>query len=182
MPRPGILQRYLFKRLIHLNLSWKVSTWKDGVSHDFVGDKAPDAHHGGTSVVQFNGALGHLGLLVIFVPSKVKGSVSVVTWEFSFDSWDPNGLSVDNLSNSEESSHLEKDVHAVLIGDKGWEGSQTIRDALGSWESDSGSCGQVSSDGKHGNTSVLQFILAKDVESFLVSILDKAKGIENAKL
>ena len=129
------------------------------------------------------GVILDLGGFIEFVPSEVKSSVSVVTWEFGLDSWDPHSLSVDNLGNGEESKHLEKNVVSVsLIGDQGWERGKAVWDSLGSWESDSGGCGQVSNNGKHGNTSVLQFILAKDVESFLVSVLDKAKGIENTKL
>eukprot|EP00566_Odontella_aurita_P025027 CAMPEP_0113570828 /NCGR_PEP_ID=MMETSP0015_2-20120614/25207_1 /TAXON_ID=2838 /ORGANISM="Odontella" /LENGTH=108 /DNA_ID=CAMNT_0000473695 /DNA_START=245 /DNA_END=569 /DNA_ORIENTATION=+ /assembly_acc=CAM_ASM_000160 len=37
--------------------------------------EAEDAHHGGTAVVQLDGALGELGLLIKGVPAEVEGSV-----------------------------------------------------------------------------------------------------------
>ena len=37
----------------------------------FVDHKSKDSHHGGTSIVQFDGMLGKLGLLIKVIPSKV---------------------------------------------------------------------------------------------------------------
>ena len=45
--------------------------------------KSKDSHHGGTTVVQLNGALGELGVLVKGVTAEVEGSVALVTWEIS---------------------------------------------------------------------------------------------------
>ena len=38
-------------------------------------------HHSGTSVVQLNGTLLKLGLLRVFVPAEIKGTVTEVTNE-----------------------------------------------------------------------------------------------------
>ena len=45
--------------------------------------KAKDAHHGGTAVVELDGTLGKLGLLVEGVPAEVKGAVAEVTGEIT---------------------------------------------------------------------------------------------------
>ena len=45
--------------------------------------KSKDSHHGGTTVVQLDGALGELGLLVKGVTAEVEGSFALVTWEIS---------------------------------------------------------------------------------------------------
>jgi hypothetical protein len=51
-----------------------------------VDHEAKDAHHGGTAVVELNGALGKLGLLVEGVPAKVEGTVAEVTGELGLAS------------------------------------------------------------------------------------------------
>ena len=43
--------------------------------------KPKDAHHRGAAVVQLNGTLGELGLLVERVPAEVEGSVAEVSGE-----------------------------------------------------------------------------------------------------
>jgi hypothetical protein len=48
-----------------------------------VDHEAEDAHHGGTAVVELDGALGELGLLIKGVPAEVKGAVAEVTGEFT---------------------------------------------------------------------------------------------------
>jgi len=48
-----------------------------------VDHEAEDAHHGGTAVVELDGALAELGLLIKGVPAEVKGTVAEVTGEFT---------------------------------------------------------------------------------------------------
>ena len=43
-----------------------------------VDHKSEDAHHGGTAVVELDGALGELGLLVEGVPAEVDGAIAEV--------------------------------------------------------------------------------------------------------
>lgn len=54
---------------------------KDGVdvSELFVHHEAKDTHLGGTSVVEFDSTLSHLGLVIELVPAKVDVTVSPVT-------------------------------------------------------------------------------------------------------
>jgi hypothetical protein len=162
-------------------LAWKVSSWKDAVTNHFVNDKAPDSHHGGTSVVQLNGALLQLGGSIKVVPSKVEGSVTVVTNKFSLGI-SPVGITIDDFGNGEESKHLQKDILSVLGLQKSREGLESIRNAFGSRESDSSGGGQVSGNSQHGNTSVLDLVLSKQVELFLASIGNQTKRIEKTKL
>mmetsp|Transcript_25720 Transcript_25720/g.37966 ORF Transcript_25720/g.37966 Transcript_25720/m.37966 type:complete len:189 (+) Transcript_25720:33-599(+) len=91
----------------------EVSTRQDGYTHKFMGNKAPDTHHSSTSVIQFNCALLQLCCIIKFIPTKIKGAVTVVTYELCLVI-QPSGITVDNLSNNEEGSHLVKDVHAIL--------------------------------------------------------------------
>mmetsp|Transcript_28212 Transcript_28212/g.68670 ORF Transcript_28212/g.68670 Transcript_28212/m.68670 type:complete len:251 (-) Transcript_28212:42-794(-) len=161
-------------------MSWKVASWKDGVAHHFVGNKSPDSHHGSTSLVQFDGALLQLGGFIQLVPSEVKGTVTVVADKFGFVI-EPWGITVDNFGNSKEGKHLQKDVLAITTVQKCLPSSHTIRDVLGSWETDSGGSGQVTNNSKHGNTSVLEFTLAKGIELFLVSVFNELQRIPQSQ-
>jgi hypothetical protein len=162
-------------------MTWKVTTGKDGVSHHFVGNKSPDTHHGGTSVVQFDGTLFQLGGIIKLVPAKVKGTVTVVTDEFGFVV-QPGSITVDNFGNSEESKHLDKDILAISGVQKCLPRGHTVRDTFGTREADSSSGGQVSDNSQHRNTSVLDLAFAKSIELFLVSIGDKLQRIPQSQL
>ena len=157
------------------------SSGKDGDSDGFVVDQTGDSHHGGTSVVEFDRSLLDLGGIVEFVPSKVEGSVAVVTDEFGLVV-EPGGIAVDNGGNGEEGEHLKKDVLSVLGGKEVVEGLESGRNITGSRESDSGGGRQVSDNGKHGNTSVGEFVLSEEVELFLVAIFAEFERIVISKL
>mmetsp|Transcript_8647 Transcript_8647/g.17722 ORF Transcript_8647/g.17722 Transcript_8647/m.17722 type:complete len:127 (+) Transcript_8647:649-1029(+) len=49
----------------------------------FVHHEAKDTHHGGTSVVQFNGTLSKLGLGAKIIPAEVNEPVTEITREFT---------------------------------------------------------------------------------------------------
>merc|ERR1711966_133267 len=72
----------------------------------FVDHKSQKTHLGGTAVVQFNGTLGKLGLLIKSVPSEVKGSVTEVTDELVSGSL--NVLHDGKLQEANEGNNLEK--------------------------------------------------------------------------
>jgi hypothetical protein len=46
-----------------------------------------------------------------------------------------------------------------------------------SWKSDTRPCCQISKEGKLADAAMLEFYVAKAVEAFLVSILQKAKRV-----
>jgi len=159
----------------------QVVSGKDGDSHHFVDNKSPDSHHGGTSVVEFDRSLLDLGLFVELVPSEVEGTVAVVTDEFGFVV-EPFGVTVDNGGDGEEGKHLEEDVLSVLGGQEVVEGLESGRDISGTGESNSGGGDEVSGDGKHGNTSVGDFVLPEKVEFLLGTVLDESERIEESEL
>eukprot|EP00566_Odontella_aurita_P036917 CAMPEP_0113574922 /NCGR_PEP_ID=MMETSP0015_2-20120614/27405_1 /TAXON_ID=2838 /ORGANISM="Odontella" /LENGTH=152 /DNA_ID=CAMNT_0000478091 /DNA_START=353 /DNA_END=808 /DNA_ORIENTATION=+ /assembly_acc=CAM_ASM_000160 len=70
--------------------------------------EAEDAHHGGAAVVQLNGALGELGLLVKSVPAEVKGSVTEVPGEVSRLGAVGGVLHDEELKEANEGDELEK--------------------------------------------------------------------------
>ena len=43
--------------------------------------EAKDAHHGGTAVVELDGTLGKLGLLIEGIPAEVEGAVAEIAGE-----------------------------------------------------------------------------------------------------
>merc|ERR1719203_1418416 len=76
-----------------------------GISIDlFVHHKSENSHHGGTSVVQFDGTLSELGLFAEGVPSEVK-SVTEVSLEFGFSG---NILHDEKLKKTDERDDLSK--------------------------------------------------------------------------
>jgi len=147
----------------------------------FVDHESKDSHHGGTSVVEFDRSLLDLGLFVELVPSEVEGTVAVVTDEFGFVV-EPFGVTVDNGGDGEEGKHLEEDVLSVLGGQEVVEGLESGRDISGTGESNSGGGDEVSGDGKHGNTSVGDFVLPEKVEFLLGTVLDESERIEESEL
>jgi len=82
-----------------------LSNDREDSSELLVDHKAKDSHHGGTSVVELNGTLAELGLLIEGVPSEVEGSVTEVTNEFT--------LSGDVLHNTELKSTDEAKIWAT---------------------------------------------------------------------
>ena len=152
----------------------------EGDSELLVNHKSKDSHHGGTSLVQLNGALGHLGLGIEGVPAKVERVVTEVTDELSSG----DVLHHEQLKESDESNNLGN----AGSGD-GADGGETVgdiskggaREVNVSRETDSGLLDKVSNDGKHGDTSVLDLDVTETVELVLVSVGNHAEGIVEAK-
>merc|ERR1719232_771190 len=122
-----------------------------------------------------------LGLLVECVPTVVDGSVTEVTNEFS----GTGNIKHDaGLKNTDEEKKLDKSTSW-----DGLEGGETVGDVseLGStqvdaaWKTNTGLLDKVSNNGKHGDTAVLDLNITETVELLLVTIGNKAKGIEEAK-
>ena len=152
----------------------------------FVDHKSEDTSHGGTSVVEFDGTLGELGLFIEVIPSEVNVSVSEVTDEFVSGSW--NILHETNFKESNKGNKLDKSsgrdgVRSEKGGNSvrvGAEGISLKVDA--SRKEDSGTGGDLSKEGKHTNTSVLDFDVSESLESLLVDIsVEKSKRIEESK-
>lgn len=69
--------------------------------------KSEDAHHGGTAVVELDGTLGELGLLIEGVPAEVDGAVAEVTDELSGGGTVGGVLHDAELEESNEGEDLE---------------------------------------------------------------------------
>mmetsp|Transcript_9890 Transcript_9890/g.21286 ORF Transcript_9890/g.21286 Transcript_9890/m.21286 type:complete len:215 (+) Transcript_9890:269-913(+) len=161
---------------------------KDGsqVSELFVDHKTEDSHHGGTSVVELDGTLLHLLFLIEIIPSEVNVSVTEVTDEFVSGSG--NILHETNFEESNEGDDLDKSggrdgVRSEKGGNsvrEGVEGVSGVVDGSGKVKSSTG--GDLSKEGKHTDTSVLDLGVSKLVESVLVNIsVQKSKRIEESK-
>ena len=152
----------------------------EGDSQLFVDHKGKDSHHGGTALVQLNGTLLHLGLLIKGVPSVVDGIVTEVTDEFSSgDILHDGELKGSNEGNNLGNSGSRDGVEGgETIGDIG---KGEARKVNGSGETDSILGDEVSNDGKHGDTSVLDLDVTETVELLLVTVGDHAEGIEESK-
>ena len=127
------------------------------VSHVIVHHKACDSHHGSSALVQFDSALASLPGVRLLIPSKVDEPVAEITLELSggfYLSSSPRGLElilVGSFHGGPGSDHLGPN-HAG----EGFKGGKSRGNILASRESDASVSDQVSDNGKHGNTSVLE--------------------------
>ena len=142
--------------------------------------KGKDSHLSGTSIVELDGTLGKLLLISEFIPSKVNLSIAEVTDEFSSD----NILHDEQFKSTNEGNGFGK-----ASGGDGFEGSESSGDiseflsAQFDWsrKTDSGVGYEVTNDGKHGNTSVLELNISETIETLLASTVEKAKRVELSK-
>ena len=123
--------------------------------------EAKDAHHGGTAVVELNGALGKLGLLIEGIPAKVEGAVAEVAGEL--------GLASDVLHDTQlKEANEEEDLDETSLGDSvgAEDGGETVGEGVegvsslvdGSVEVDAGTGDDLAEEGlqKEG-----KFIMAR---------------------
>jgi hypothetical protein len=176
--RQTVLRR---NQLIKINCLHLSNNW-EGSSELLVNHKSEDSHHSGTSIVQLNGTLGKLGLFIKGVPAEVKGAVTEVTNVFISSSL--NVLHDSKLKESNEGQHLEGTSNRNLKGarpslsDISEGGSRVVNV---SWKTDTGTGGDLSKEGKLGDTSVLELDVTETVETLLVGIIEKSQRIEEAK-
>ena len=130
----------------HLHLANK----GDGASELLVDHEAEDAHHGGTAVVELDGALGKLGLLIEGIPAVVEGTVAEITGELS--------LASDVLHDTElEEANEEEDLDETSLGDGvgAEDGGETVGEGIegvsslvdGSVEVDAGTGDDLAEEG-----------------------------------
>jgi len=150
-----------------------------------VDHKSEDTHHGGTAVVELDGTLLELGLLIKVIPAEVNVSVTEVTDEFVSGSWDV--LHDGALQESNKGDHLDKTGGGDGVGAD--EGGDTVGERVegvtgvvdGSWEVDSGTGDDLSKEGKHTDTSVLDLDETEAVEAIFILSCDDTEGIVEAK-
>jgi len=150
-----------------------------------VNHKSKDSHHGGTAVVQLNSSLEGLGFLIKAVPSEINVSVTEVTNELVSGSL--NVTHDGNLQDTDEGNDLDQTGGGDGVGAD--DGSNTVgvrcegvtRVVNGSWKVDSSAGDDLSQEGKHADTSVLDLDVSEAVESVLIGSVQQTKGIPKTK-
>jgi len=153
----------------------------DAAAKLLVNHKAKDAHHGSTAIVELDGTLLELGLLIEGVPAEVKGTVTEVTRELSLTS---HIFHDEKLKEANEGNHLEEAArgHGLdggpAVGD-GIEGGTGVINVTG--KTDTSTVDDVAKEGKLADTAVLELDVTEAVEALLVGISKHAKGVEETK-
>ena len=148
--------RPLSRDRIFLMAQCLVHKGKDGlnISELLVNHETKDAHLSGTALVELNGALLSLPVIGLLVPAEVNEAIAEVALELRLPSvLDSLGVllgAVGGLHESDGGDELGPDH----TGDGG-KGIEATGDVLGTGEANTGGGGQVTNDGKHGNTAVL---------------------------
>jgi len=163
----------------------KLRNQQINVAQLLVHHKAQNAHHGRTSVVELNGTLSQLFLVGKVVPAPVNGAVAKVTDKLVA------AVGV-GLHNEEfQKAHKEDDGDQALLGNTrlGRNGSDTVG-VIGklvagvinvAGKTNAGTGDELTDNGEHTNTSVLDFDGTETIESGLRSVGDDAEGIEEAQ-
>ena len=174
----GRLDLYQGSRLLVQAENLKLGDERD--SELLVDHKGKDSHLGGTALVELDGTLLHLGLLVEGVPSEVKSLVTEVTDEFSSGDvlHDSEFKESDEGNDLANSGTLDGGKGGETVGDSGERKSLVVNV---SGKTDSGLLDEVSSDGEHTDASVLDLDVTETVELLLVTIGDKSEGVEESK-
>ena len=161
-----------------------MSNDRDSSSELLVNHKSKDTHHGGTSVVQLNGTLLKLGILIKCIPSEVDGAVTEVTDEVTGGGTVGTVLHDSKLQEANEGKHLEGTGNGDVEGsgpalaDVGELGPGKVNISR---EAESSAGGNLAQEGELANTAVLQLNVTEAVESLLVGIIEQAKGVEESK-
>jgi hypothetical protein len=148
--------------------------------------QAEDAKHGGTAVVELDGALGELGLLIKVIPAEVDVSVAEVAdvlvsssrnIAHEADLQQPDES--DDLALALEGDGVGADEGGDVVG-VGVEGVTGVVDV--SRKVDSGAGHDLAQEGKLGDASVLDLDVTEAVEALLCNIArEHAKGIKESK-
>ena len=151
------------------------------VSELVVDHESKKTHLGGTALVELNGTLLQLGLLIEGVPAEVKGAIAEVTRELGFSG---NVLHDTKFKEANEGEDLQSTGNGD--GSRRGPARSEVRE-LGSSvinvtrEVDTGLVDQVSDNTKHANAAMLDLDISETIELLLVTVSDKAKGIEETE-
>ena len=94
-------------------MAGKDAAGEEGDAELLVNHEGEDAHHGGTALVELDGALVELGLLVEGVPAEVDSTVAEVADEVTGLGAVGGVLHDEGLEEANEGDHLEQ----ALLGD-----------------------------------------------------------------
>ena len=169
------------QQTVHLHLS---NDWDDSPQL-LVHHEPEDSHHGRPAVVELDGALLQLGLIVKLVPPGLERPVAKVTREFVAEA--RHVLHDGDLEEPDEGEDLKRaldgdGVRAVDGGPavgEGVEGVSRVVDVAR--EVDTGAGDDVAQEGELGDASVLDLDVTEAVESLLVGAVQKAEGVEESE-
>merc|ERR1719223_1799094 len=176
----GSLENYL-----HVANKGKIRVVAKG-NNLLVDHKSEDSEHGGTAVVELDGTLLELGLLIKVIPAEVNVSVTEVTNVLVSGSL--NIAHEANLQPPDEGDDLTLSLERDGVGsNKGGnavgervEGVTRVVDVSG--KVDSGTGDDVAEEGELSDTSVLDLDVTETVEALLGDIAgEHAEGIEESK-
>jgi nucleotide-binding universal stress UspA family protein len=151
-----------------------------------VDHEAKDAHHGGTAVVELDGTLGELGLLIEVVPDEVDVAVAEVAHELvagSFDIAHEGAFQHSNEGNELYESGGGDGVRSDEGGDaigEGVKGVAGVVDVAGKVESSAG--GDLPEEGQLTDAAVLDLHVTEPVEALLSDVaVERAERIVEAE-
>merc|ERR1719287_74757 len=147
-----------------------------------VDHEAEDAKHGRAAVVELDGALGELGLLVEGVPAEVNVAVVEVAHELVAGSRDIAHEGALQHANEGDQLHEAGSGDGVWANEggnavgEGVEGVARVVDVAG--EVEPGTGGDLAQEGKLGDAAVLDLDVTETVEALLGAItVEHAEGV-----
>mmetsp|Transcript_32847 Transcript_32847/g.68922 ORF Transcript_32847/g.68922 Transcript_32847/m.68922 type:complete len:215 (+) Transcript_32847:221-865(+) len=163
-----------------------ISNNREGASEFLVDHKSKDTHHGGAAVVELDGTLGKLLLLIKVIPAEVNVSVTEVTNVLVASSLNVTHEGAlqpsnegDDLNKSSSGDGVRSEEGGNTVGE-GVEGVSRVVNISGKVKSSTGH--NLSEEGKLTDTSVLDLDVTKAVETLLGHISrEHAEGIEESK-
>ena len=152
-----------------------------------VNHEPENSQHGGAAVVELDGALGELFLLVEVVPSKVDAAVAEVSRELTGLSTVGFVLHHEELEESNKGDDLQKTLLRDGVGsDHGGdavgervEGVSGHVDVSGKVDSVAGH--DLAKEGELTDAAVLDLDVPKAVKALLVGVFEKAERIKESK-
>ena len=149
-----------------------------------VDHEAEEAHLRGAAVVELDGALGLLGLLVEGVPAEVNGTVAEIARELARLGAVGRVLHHEKLEEAHESEDLEGARHRHLggaspAGLNGREGGARVVDVTR--EAHARGSGEEARHAEHANAAVLELHVPEAVEALLVGVVEEAERVPAAE-
>ena len=156
---------------------------RDGAAQLLVDHKSEDAHHSGTSVVQLNGTLLELGVLIEGVPAEVDVPVAEVADEVTGRGAVGRVLHDEKLQQTNEEEDLARSRSGDGVGSA--DGSEAIGERVEgisrhvdiSREVESGACRDLSQECELGDAAVLDLDVTEAVEAVLVGAVEHAERV-----
>merc|ERR1719282_37181 len=152
-----------------------------------VDHEAEDAQHGRAAVVELDGALDELGLLVELVPAEVDGAVAEVPRELAGRGAVGRVLHHAELEEAAERDDLPESGVGDGVGTD--DGRDAVREGVervalrvdAATEVDPRAGGDLAEEGEHADAAVLELDEAEAVEPLLIGVVEHAERVVEAE-